>query len=58
MVGLWILGLFAGLAWINGWDWLVGIIILFLVLFISGLLSGLAGVSKYRKKKNKYHPVH
>ena len=58
MVGLWILGLFAGLVWINGWDWLVGIIILFLVLFISGLLSGLAGVSKYRKKKNKYHPVH
>jgi hypothetical protein len=58
MIALWILGLVAGLAWINGMGWLVGAMLIIILLALSGILSGLAGLSRRRSHKQKYHPVH
>lgn len=57
MVGLWILLLLAGIAWLNGWGWLVGSIVVVLIVTNIGVLLSLAGLSKYRHKKQKYHPA-
>lgn len=58
MIALWILGLVAGIAWLNGMGWLVGAMLIIVLLFMSGILSGLAGLSRRRSHKNKYHPAH
>lgn len=58
MVGLWILGLVAGIAWLSGAGWVVGAILIILLLLMSGILSGLAGLSRRRSHKDKYHPAH
>ena len=60
MVGLWILGLVAGIAWFAGLEWLIGIGLVVVLLFLSGVLSGLAGLSRRRSHnhKDKYHPAH
>ncbi len=58
MIGLWILGLIAGIAWINGVGWLVGAMLIAILLALSGVLSGLAGLSRRRSRKQKYHPAH
>lgn len=58
MIGLWLLFLIGGVAWMAGYDWIVGVVILFAIIANFGLLLTLSGVSKHRHKKQKYHPVH
>lgn len=58
MIGLWLLGLVAGIAWLTGYSWLIGLGIIIILILLSGVLSGLAGVSRRRKYKEKYHPIH
>jgi len=58
MIGFWLLVLVAAIAWFGGWEGLLGIGLVIVFLFMSGILTGLAGLSRRRKYKSKYHPVH
>jgi len=58
MVGLWIIGAVAVLAWMAGLEGLVILGLLFLLIIIGTILTTIGGVSKRRNHKQKYHPIH